>query len=96
MGICKKAIKRMFKNDKWHILRGDTVKVLSGKDKGQVGTVQKVIRDERIPRVIVEGLNLVQALAAKQKFEFRCTIDTLRVVSSPQTLLISKSGIFTE
>lgn len=59
MGIIKKAIKPMFKNDKWHIVRGDTVKILSGKDKNQVGTVLKVIRDERIPRVLVEGLNLV-------------------------------------
>lgn len=59
MGVCKKALKPMFKNDKWHILRGDTVKLLCGKDKGQVGTVLKVIRDKKIPQVLVQGLNLV-------------------------------------
>ena len=62
MGVIKKAIKPMFKNDKWHIVRGDTVKLLCGKDKGQVGTVLKVLRDERIPRVLVGGLNLVNSL----------------------------------
>lgn len=59
MGVCKKALKPMFKNDKWHILRGDTVKMLCGKDKDEVGTVLRVIRDEKIPRVVVSGLNLV-------------------------------------
>lgn len=34
--------------------------IMAGKDKGQVGTVLKVIRDERQPRVIVEGQNLVR------------------------------------
>lgn len=32
--------------------------ITSGKDSGQIGTVTKVIRDERFPRVVVEGLNL--------------------------------------
>lgn len=32
---------------------------MAGKDKGQIGTVIKVIRDERQPRVIIEGQNLV-------------------------------------
>lgn len=62
MGVIKKAIKPMFKRGKWNIVRGDSVKVLAGKDKGQVGTVTKVIRDTRIPRVLVDGLNLVRPL----------------------------------
>ncbi len=33
---------------------------MAGKDAGQVGTVTKVIRDVRFPRVLVEGLNLVR------------------------------------
>ncbi len=36
------------------------VMVMAGKDRGQVGTVVKVIRDPRFPRVVVEGLNLVR------------------------------------
>ncbi|GAB4820479.1 hypothetical protein N2152v2_007525 [Parachlorella kessleri] len=34
--------------------------ITSGKDKGQVGTVLKVIRDTKFPRVLVEGLNLTK------------------------------------
>jgi ribosomal protein L24 len=30
-----------------------------GKDAGEIGTVTKVIRDEKFPRVLVDGLNLV-------------------------------------
>lgn len=49
----------MFERDKWRILRGDKVMIMAGKDRGQVGTVLKVIRDDKYPRVVVEGLNLV-------------------------------------
>ncbi|KAK9865893.1 hypothetical protein WJX84_005769 [Apatococcus fuscideae] len=58
MGIPKKTIRPMFKKDKWKILRGDTVMITAGKDKGRTGTVSRVIRDSRKPLVIVEGLNL--------------------------------------
>jgi large subunit ribosomal protein L24 len=40
------------------IKKGDTVVVLTGKDKGRKGTVSKVMPVEN--RVIVEGINLVQ------------------------------------
>lgn len=60
MAVWRRAIKPMFARNKWRILRGDQVMIISGKDNGQIGTVTKVIRDERFPRVIVEGLNLVR------------------------------------
>lgn len=63
MGVVKQALKSMFKRRKWHILRGDTVEILSGKDAGQQGVVRSVIRDVKIPRVVVEGRNLVGARA---------------------------------
>ena len=50
----------MFERNKWRILRGDKVVITAGKDRGQMGTVLKVIRDEKFPRVIVEGQNLVR------------------------------------
>ena len=59
MGVNKKAIRAMFPKEKWKILRGDKVVITAGKDKGQTGIVTKVIRDEKIPKVIVEGRNLV-------------------------------------
>ncbi len=41
-----------------NIKKGDTVKVIAGKDKGAEGKVIQVIRDE--DRVIVEGVNRVK------------------------------------
>ena len=41
---------------KWRIVRGDTVEVLSGKEKGKQGVVQAMIRKKN--QVIVEGLNM--------------------------------------
>ncbi|CAL8467125.1 g6661 [Coccomyxa elongata] len=58
MGVNKKAIKAMFPSGKFKILRGDKVVITAGKDKGQTGIVSRVIRDVKIPRVIVEGRNL--------------------------------------
>jgi large subunit ribosomal protein L24 len=41
-----------------NIKKGDTVKVIAGKDKGAEGKVISVLREE--DRVIVEGVNLVK------------------------------------
>ncbi|MCP4440465.1 MAG: 50S ribosomal protein L24 [Aureispira sp.] len=43
---------------KIHIKTGDRVKVLVGDDKGEVGVVAKVLRDDY--RAVVEGLNMVK------------------------------------
>jgi large subunit ribosomal protein L24 len=40
------------------ILRGDTVVVTAGKDKGKKGKIMRVLREEN--RVLVEGVNLVK------------------------------------
>ncbi|MBK8443869.1 MAG: 50S ribosomal protein L24 [Sphingobacteriales bacterium] len=45
------------KTFKFHIKKGDTVKVISGDDKGKTGIVLHVNRDTY--RAIVEGLNMV-------------------------------------
>jgi len=63
MGKLRKVFQSMFERGKWKILRGDKVIITAGKDRGQVGTVTKVIRDEKFPRVLVEGLNLVSIMA---------------------------------
>ncbi|XP_057856519.1 uncharacterized protein LOC131065936 isoform X2 [Cryptomeria japonica] len=51
-----KAAEKLIKN--WKILRGDYVMIMAGKDKGQNGTIKRVIRSQN--RVIVEGKNLVK------------------------------------
>ena len=45
-------------NSKLKIVKGDTVKVLSGKDKGKKGAVTAVLREDN--RVIVEGVNMIK------------------------------------
>jgi len=41
-----------------HIKKGDTVVVLTGKDRGKTGTVQKVLSKSN--KVIVEDINIVK------------------------------------
>jgi len=41
---------------RWKIVRGDTVEILSGKDKGKRGVVQKVMRKEN--KILVEGVHV--------------------------------------
>jgi large subunit ribosomal protein L24 len=40
------------------IRKGDTVVVISGKDKGKTGKVMRVLRED--DRVVIEGINLVK------------------------------------
>ena len=46
------------------IKKGDTVKVIAGKDKGAEGKVLQVLRDQQ--RVIVEGVNRVKKHTREQ------------------------------
>ena len=43
---------------RFHVRKGDTVMVISGRDRGRTGRVLEVIRRRR--RAIVEGLNMVK------------------------------------
>ena len=45
------------KQPKFHIRKGDTVKVIAGDDKGKTGKVMEVITDKS--RAVVEGVNMV-------------------------------------
>lgn len=55
-----KAIKAMFPNpSSWRIVRGDKVQVMTGKDRGKQGEVMRVVRDQRFPRVFVQGVNMI-------------------------------------
>ncbi len=44
--------------DRWRIKKGDKVIVRTGRDKGKVGEVLQVLREER--RVVVKGVNVVK------------------------------------
>jgi large subunit ribosomal protein L24 len=52
------AYKLVAPTHKFHIKRGDTVKVLSGDSKGKTGIVVKVDREKY--RAYVEGVNMVK------------------------------------
>ena len=53
-----KNIKQMDKTRKLHVKVGDTVLVLTGKDKGKTGIVSRVNRKEG--KLLVEGINMVK------------------------------------
>lgn len=50
-------MKKQVANRKFHIHKGDTVKVITGDDKNKTGKVLQVMRKEN--RALVEGVNLV-------------------------------------
>lgn len=68
---------------KLKIKKGDTVKVLSGKDKGKTGTVLRVIPS--IGRVVVESINMHTRFQKARKTGEKGT-----QVSFPGALPISK------
>lgn len=43
---------------KFHIKRGDTVMVITGKNKGETGVVKTLLKDQN--KAIVEGLNMIK------------------------------------
>jgi len=53
-----KQAKKAQKMPTINLKKGDTVKVIAGKDKGAEGKIIKVLREDR--RVIVEGVNRVK------------------------------------
>lgn len=44
-------------NNKLHVKKGDRVIVISGKDKGKIGSVSKVFTTDA--KVVVEGVNMI-------------------------------------
>jgi large subunit ribosomal protein L24 len=52
------------------------VKITTGKDKGQVGTIARVLRDQN--RVVVEGYNLVRAGARQHRRVWLSTADQVK------------------
>lgn len=55
------SIKPMFQSGRWRLHPGDTVLVRAGPHKGQTGKILEVIKDKRVPHVIVEGVNMVSS-----------------------------------
>ena len=62
----QKPLQTQFK--RWLIIRGDTVQVRTGDDRGKVGQVIKVLR--KINRVVIRGVN-VNEYAKSKSFEIK-------------------------
>jgi ribosomal protein L24 len=54
----------MFQTNRWRIFPGDLVYVNHGPHREQSGKVLQVLKDRRVPQVLVEGVNLVRVLRA--------------------------------
>ena len=57
-GLKKKKARVGHVPNRYHLKKGDTVMVISGKDKGQTGVVKKVFTSQG--KALVEGLNMVK------------------------------------
>lgn len=72
------------------IKKGDTVKIISGKDKGKSGVVTKVF--PKINKILVEGINVykknVKPKKAGQKGE---TLNVSRPFNASNAMLICKN-----
>lgn len=53
-----KTLKQAHVPHRLHVKKGDTVMVISGKDKGKTGIIKRVFIDKG--KVVVEGLNMIK------------------------------------
>lgn len=74
---------------KYKLKKDDTVKVISGKDKGKTGTVVRVDRESG--RVIVRGLNIVKkAVKPKSQNEKGGIIEVEAPLSLSNVMILCK------
>lgn len=66
---------------KFKLKKGDTVVVISGKDKGKTGTVEKILREDA--KIVVEGVALVKRHNRGRQGQ------TGRIVEKPRAISIS-------
>ena len=78
-----------FVPNKMNVKTGDTVIVLSGKDKGKTGKISKVFPEKG--KVVVDGVNVVTKHLKPTQMNPQC-----RVVNKPVPLYSSKVMLFCE
>ena len=72
--------------------KDDTVKIISGKDKGRTGKIVKV--DPVNERVIVQGANMVQKTMKKQNAQDKGGIVEVEApIAVSNVALVSKGGV---
>ena len=76
---------------KLHVKKNDTVKVISGEDKGKTGRVLEVFPEER--RVIVDGVNIVtRHTKPNAKTPEGGRIKMPAPIATSKVMLLDKSG----
>ncbi len=76
---------------KYSIKKNDTVKVISGKDKGKTGRVLQVNRENG--RVMIEGINLVKKAVKKKSQQDRGgIIEVESPIHISNVMLTNKNG----
>lgn len=77
--------------NKMKIKKGDTVKVLSGKDKGKQGKVLSVFPKTRL--VVVEKMNLIKRhMKPTQKMPQGGIVEKPRAIPAAKVMLVAPSG----
>ncbi len=71
---------------KFKLKKGDTVIVISGKDKGKTGTVERVLREDA--KVVVEGVGMVKRHNRGLRGQ------TGRIVEKPRAISISNVMVY--
>jgi large subunit ribosomal protein L24 len=75
--------RKLKKQPKLHVRTGDTVKVLSGDDKGKTGKILSVDLEKR--RAFVEGLNMVTKHVKPTASNPQGGIEKKKLLSMPAT-----------
>lgn len=73
-----------------HFKKGDTVQIISGKDKGKSGTILQVLADAE--RIVVKDVNLVKKRTRPTKQgEKGQTVELARSLAASNAMLVCKN-----
>jgi len=80
--------KSSFVRHKMHVKKGDTVQIISGKEKGKVGEVIQIF--PKLSKVIVKGVNFItKHVKPKQEGESGQIVNTEAPIHSSNVMLYS-------
>ena len=74
-----------------HVKKGDNVIVIAGKNKGQKGTIKKVLADSG--RVVVEGVNKVKKnIKPRTKDKKGTTVEIEASINASNVMIVDPKG----
>jgi large subunit ribosomal protein L24 len=72
------------------LIKGDTVKIISGKDRGKTGTIFRVLADRN--KVMIDGLNVVKKRSKPRKQgEKGQTVEVPRPLAASNVMIVCSS-----